>query len=203
MRNSAMWKLIVANFFYQSAIYAFVIWLPTVITGLTKTNIGQVGLLSTLPYIGTMIGMYTFGQLSDRSGKRKQYVIIPLLGLALSLLASVIVKDQVWLSFGCLIMAGAFLQSAAPVFWTIPPLLFTPSVAGPARGAINALGNLGGFLGPFLVGWLKDVFGSTDAGIFTLVGFLVISVVVISTLSVPERVRKKEPDLADFAIQKT
>ena len=203
MQNSVMWKLIVANFFYQSAIYAFVIWLPTVITSLTKTNIGQVGLLSTLPYIGTMIGMYIFGQLSDRSGKRKQYVILPLLGLALSLLASVLLKDQPWLSFACLVLAGAFLQSAAPVFWTIPPLLFTPSVAGPARGAINALGNLGGFIGPFLVGWLKDVFGSTDAGIFTLVGFLVISFIVIAALSVPERVRTSEPDLADPVVQKS
>lgn len=189
MGNAAMWKLIVLNFFYQTAIYAFVIWLPTVIKNLTQTNIGQVGLLSTLPYIGTMIGMYAFGRLSDRSGKRKLYVILPLLGLALSLFGSVIFKEQIWLSFSCLVMAGAFLQSAAPVFWTIPPLLFTSSVAGPARGAINALGNLGGFLGPFLMGWLKDVFGGTDYGIFTLVGFLVISAVITATLSVPEKAR--------------
>ena len=165
------------------------LWLPTVITGLTKSSIGQVGLLSTLPYIGTMIGMYSFGRLSDRSGKRKQYVILPLLGLAVSLLASVLLKDQVWLSFACLVLAGAFLQSAAPVFWTIPPLLFTPSVAGPARGAINALGNLGGFLGPFLMGWLKDMFGSTDAGMFTLVGFLVVSSLIVASLSLPETVQ--------------
>lgn len=189
MQDVSMWKLIVVNFFYQTAIYAFVIWLPTVIKNLTQTNIGQVGLLSMLPYIGTMIGMYAIGRVSDRSGKRKLYVILPLLGLALSLFGSVVFKEQVWLSFSCLVMAGAFLQSAAPVFWTIPPLLFTASVAGPARGAINALGNLGGFLGPFLMGWLKDVFGSTDYGIFTLVAFLVISAVITATLSVPEKAR--------------
>jgi MFS family permease len=180
--DSAMWKLIVINFFYQAAIYAFVIWLPTVIKNLTQTNIANVGFLSTLPYIGTMIGMYAIGRLSDRTGQRKRFVIMPLLGLALSLLLSVVFRNEVWLSFACLVLAGAFLQAAAPVFWTIPPQLFTASVAGAARGAINALGNLGGFLGPFLVGWLKDAFGSTDWGVLALVAFLVISAVLTTTL---------------------
>jgi MFS family permease len=187
MGDSAMWKLIVINFFYQTAIYAFVIWLPTVIKILTQTNIANVGLLSALPYIGTMIGMYSIGRLSDKSGKRKRFVTIPLLGLALSLLLSVVFKNEVWLSFSCLVLAGAFLQAAASVFWTIPTLLFTASVAGAARGAINALGNLGGFLGPFLMGWLEDVFGSTDYGVLALVGFLVISAVITTTLPNTEK----------------
>jgi nitrate/nitrite transporter NarK len=108
--------------------------------------------------------------------------IIPLLGLALSLLLSVVFQNEIWLSFSCLVLAGAFLQAAASVFWTIPPLLFTASLAGAARGAINALGNLGGFLGPFLMGWLTDVFGGTDYGVLALVAFLVISVVITTTL---------------------
>jgi MFS family permease len=187
MGNASMWKLIVINFFYQTAIYGFVIWLPTVIKNLTQTNIADVGLLSMLPYIGTMIGMYTIGRLSDKSGKRKQYVILPLLGLAASLFGSVVFKEHIWLSFSCLVLAGGFLQAAAPVFWTIPPTLFTASVAGAARGAINALGNLGGFLGPFLLGWLKDVFGSTDYGVLSLVTFLLISAIVTTTLPVPKK----------------
>jgi sugar phosphate permease len=112
---------------------------------------------------------------------------IPLLGLALSLLLSVVFKHQIWLSFSCLVLAGAFLQGAAPVFWTIPPLLFTVSVAGSARGAINALGNLGGFFGPFMLGALKDVFGSTDYGVLALVAFLVISAIVTVTLPNTEK----------------
>jgi MFS family permease len=187
MGDSVMWKLIVINFFYQTAIYAFVIWLPTVIKNLTQTNIANVGFLSTLPYIGTMIGMYAIGRLSDKSGKRKAFVTIPLLCLALSLLLSVVFRHQIWLSFSCLVLAGAFLQAAAPVFWTIPPQLFPASVAGSARGAINALGNLGGFLGPFLLGWLKEVFGGTDYGVLTLVGFLVISAVITTTLPNTEK----------------
>ena len=130
MGDSAMWKLIAVNFFYQTAIYAFVIWLPTVIKTLTQTNISNVGFLSAVTYIGSVIGMYAIGRLSDNSGKRKRFVIIPLLGLALGLLLSVVFKSKIWLSFSCLVLAGAFLQAAAPLSWTIPPLLFTASVAG-------------------------------------------------------------------------
>lgn len=184
--NVPMWKLIIVNFFYQTAIYAFIIWLPTVIGNLTKTNIGAVGMLSVLPYIGTMIGMYVIGRLSDRSGQRRKYVVLPLLGLAASLAGSVILRDQIWLSFSCLVLAGAFLQAAAPVFWTMPSMLFPESVAGSVRGVINALGNLGGFLGPFLMGWLKDTFGGTNVGLFSLVGFLVIAALITLTISAPK-----------------
>ena len=187
MANKAMWQLIIMNFFYQTAIYAFVIWLPTVIGNLTKSNIASVGWLSMLPYIATMIGMYTIGRVSDRSGKRKTYVIAPLLGLAVSLLLSVVFEDMVWLSFCCRVLAGGFLQAAAPVFWTIPPLLFTAEQAGPARGAINALGNLGGFLGPFLMGWLKDLSGSTDFGVLTLVGLLIVAALITASLPRTEK----------------
>jgi MFS family permease len=184
MFTSEMWKLIIMNFFYQTAIYAFVIWLPTVIKTLTQTNMSATGYLSMLPYIGTMIGMYTFGRLSDRSGDRKTYVAVPLIGLAASLLFSVLLKDHVWLSFACLVLAGGFLQSAASVFWTIPPLLFPANVAGGVRGAINALGNLGGFLGPYLLGLFKDWSGSTDAGVLTLVAFLLVSAAITYTLPI-------------------
>lgn len=184
MMTSEMWKLIVMNFFYQAAIYAFVIWLPTVIKTLTQTSIAGTGYLSMLPYIGTMIGMYAFGRISDRSGDRKTYVALPLLGLAASLLMSVLLKDYIWLSFICLVFAGGFLQSAASVFWTIPPLLFPTNVAGGVRGAINALGNLGGFLGPYMLGYFKDLSGSTDTGVLMLVGFLVVSAAITYTLPI-------------------
>jgi MFS family permease len=182
LANVSMWKLIIINFFYQCAIFAFVIWLPTVLKTLTKSDMTNVGLLSTLPYVGTIIGMYTIGRLSDKSGKRRKYVIIPLIGFALALLLSVVFENQPWVSFSFLVFAGAFLQAAAAVFWTILPQLFSTEVSGGARGVINALGNLGGFLGPFLVGFLSDMFGGTRQGILALVAFLIISAIITATL---------------------
>lgn len=182
MGNLSMWKLIVINFFYQCAIFAFVIWLPTVLKTLTKSDLTNVGLLSMLPYVGTMVGMYVIGRLSDKSGKRRKYIIIPLIGFALALLLSVAFEQLPWISFLFLIFAGAFLQAAAAVFWTVLPHLFSSEASGPARGIINALGNLGGFLGPFLVGFLSDMFGGTKQGLLALVAFLIISAVLTATL---------------------
>jgi sugar phosphate permease len=182
MRIGVMWKLIMLNFFYQTAISSFVTWLPTLIKGLLNTNMTNVGLFSLLPYIGTMVGMLTIGTMSDRTGKRKQFVILPLCGLAASILGYVLLKDQIWVSYACLVAGGFFLQAAAAPFWTIPPLLFPANVAGGARGALNALGNLGGFCGPFLVGWCITQFGSTDYGMLAMVVALGLAVVIALTL---------------------
>jgi nitrate/nitrite transporter NarK len=58
------------------------------------------------------------------------------------------------------------------VFWTLPPMLFPSEVSGGVRGIVNALGNLGGFIGPFAVGWLRTAFDSYAVGIYFLTAML-------------------------------
>jgi MFS family permease len=183
MRFGVMWKLIILNFFYQTAISSFVTWLPTLIKDLLQTNMTGVGAFALLPYIGTMVGMLTIGTLSDKTGKRKHFVILPLCGLAVSILFYVLMKNQIWISYACLVAAGFFLQAAAAPFWTIPPLLFPSNVAGAARGVLNALGNLGGFVGPFVVGWCISEFGSTDYGM--IFNVIVLGLAALVAISLP------------------
>jgi MFS family permease len=182
MRYGVMWKLIVLNFFYQTAISSFVTWLPTLIKDLLQTNMTGVGVFALLPYIGTMVGMLTIGTLSDKTGKRKHFVILPLCGFAASILFYVLAKNQIWISYACLVAAGFFLQAAAAPFWTIPPLLIPANVAGAARGVLNALGNLGGFVGPFVVGWCISQFGSTDYGMVFNVAVLGVAALIAVSL---------------------
>lgn len=165
--NKTVWQLIVVNFFYQTGIYGYTLWLPTILKELTHTSIGQVGVLSIFPYIGTMIGMLIFSSLSDRTGKRKFYVFLPLILFSACMFGSVIFKAQIWVSYLFLVGCGVFLQSAAGVFWTIPAKIFSAELAGGARGFINALGNLGGFCGPYAVGVLISLY-SKDAGVYCL-----------------------------------
>ncbi|MBH8608853.1 MFS transporter [Thermoactinomyces sp. CICC 10521] len=181
--NKNMWKLILIYFCYQTGIYGFTLWLPTIIKQLTHAGMGSVGILSVFPYIATMIGQYLFATLSDRSMNRKLYTGLPLLGFALCLLLSVQFQSQIWVSFAFLVGCGFFLQAASGVFWAIPPVLFSANVAGAVRGGINALGNLGGFLGPYIVGWLTASF-SPEAGIYGLILFLATGFLL--TLSLPE-----------------
>ncbi|MBC2580517.1 MFS transporter [Clostridium sp. DJ247] len=181
LKNINMWKLILIYFCYQTGIYGFSLWLPTLLKTLTRSGMAGVGLLSVFPYIGTIIGLYIFGTRSDKSGNRKLYTGIPLIGFSICLLLSVQFKSQVWVSFAFLIGCGVFFQAASSVFWTIPPMLFSAEAAGGARGVINALGNLGGFLGPYLVGWLTYRY-SSSAGIYSLVVILALGFLLTMTL---------------------
>jgi MFS family permease len=99
-------------------------------------------MLAILPYVGAIAGMFLFSSLSDRTGKRKLFVSLPLIGFATCMFLSVTLKESIWLSYAALVGCGFFLQSAAGVFWTIPARLFSAEMAGGARGVINALGNL-------------------------------------------------------------
>jgi len=189
--NVTMWKLIALNFCYQSGIYGFGLWLPTLLKNLTHSGMTEIGWLSALPYVGCAIGMLTISNISDRTGRRKEFVVIPLVGFALCLLFSVKTEEYIWVSYAFLVGCGFFLQAAAGVFWTIPPRLFSPAVAGGARGIINAIGNLGGFVGPYAVGVLIQMY-SYDMGVYSLVALLFIGAVI--TLTLPASVEdKKKP----------
>ncbi|MGA3800733.1 MULTISPECIES: MFS transporter [Pseudomonas] len=165
--DRTMWHLIALNFFYQAGIYGYTLWLPTILKELTHSGMGMVGMLATLPYIGAMFGMLLFSNLSDRSGKRKVFIVVPLACFALCLFLSVTLREHMWWSFAALVGCGVFLQSAAGVFWTIPAKLFSAEVAGGARGVINALGNLGGFCGPYFVGVLISQYDQS-VGVYSL-----------------------------------
>jgi sugar phosphate permease len=176
-----IWRLILIYFFYQTGIYGFALWLPSLIKELTHSGISGVGVLSIFPYIGTAVGLLVFGMLADKSMKRKKFTIVPMIGFALCLFLSVQFKDHTWVSFAFLIGCGLFIQSASSVFWTIPSLLFPAKVAAGSRGMINAIGNLGGFMGPYLVGYLTTHYNS-GVGIYSLVVSLIIATLLASTL---------------------
>ena len=184
LSDRTMWQLIALNFFYQTGIYGYTLWLPTILKELTHTSMGQVGMLAILPYVGAIAGMFLFSSLSDRTGKRKLFVSLPLIGFATCMFLSVVLKESVWLSYTALVGCGFFLQSAAGVFWTIPARLFSAEMAGGARGVINALGNLGGFCGPYAVGVLITLC-SKDAGVYCLA--ISLAIAALMALLLPSR----------------
>ncbi len=182
LANRNLWLLVLIYFFYQIGNYGFALWLPSLIKNLTASGMGAVGLLSACPYIAMMVGLYFVGRLSDRSGRRRFYTAVPMLGFAVCFLLSTLLQHNIALSFGFLVASGLFHQTSSSVFWTIPPLIFPARVAGGARGIINALGNLGGFVGHFAVGWLRTASGNFESGIYFLVAMLTIAFLLAASL---------------------
>jgi MFS family permease len=177
-----VWKLTVFLFCYLIGVLGFTIWLPTILKSLMNTGMAAVGLLSAVPYIATIVGMNVASWLSDRTMNRRLFIALPALGFALCFFCATAFRAQPWVSYGFLIGCGFFMHGFSGSFWTIPRILLPSHIAGGAMGMINGLGNLGGFFGPFLVGWLTTQTHSTDAGVYAMGVALAISFVVAFTL---------------------
>ncbi|HEY3426464.1 MAG TPA: MFS transporter [Negativicutes bacterium] len=177
-----MWKLIAIYFALQVGFYGFSLWLPTLLKEITKSGLGMVGMLTILPYVMTIVGQYIFAKRCDATMNRRLYTALPAVGFGICLIFAMVFKSQMWLSYAFMVACGTFLQAATGPFWTLPPALFSSEVAGGARGIINALGNLGGFVGPYLVGFITTSVNQ-NAAIYTLVGFLFVGAAI--TFSLP------------------
>ncbi|WP_147199920.1 MFS transporter [Pantoea sp. MBD-2R] len=180
-RSKGLMKLVLLNFFYQTGDYGYTLWLPSILKNLTGANMAGVGVLAILPFVATIAGIYLISWLSDRTGKRRFWVMVSLFCFAASLLASVGLNQHIVASYIALVFSGFFLKAATSPFWTIPGRIASAELAGSARGVINGLGNLGGFCGPYLVGIMTYVYGQ-GAAVCALAASLIIAGVLAATL---------------------
>jgi sugar phosphate permease len=121
----------------------------------------QYGLLFAVPYAVTAVVMILNSWHSDKKHERRSHVAAMYFMSGLSLILSVRLSDHFWVSYAfmCLAIPGPFAAMAP--FWAIPSEMLPRTVMGIAMGLVNAFGNLGGFVGPFIVGWLKNEYHST------------------------------------------
>jgi MFS family permease len=187
--NVNLWKLIAIYFFFQVGFYGFSLWMPAIIKQLTESGMATVGLLSAVPYILCIAGQFFIADRCDKTMNRRLFTAVPMIGFAVCLVLSILLEKEVWASYAMIVCCGFFLQAYAGPFWTLPPLLFPSNVLGGVRGMINALGNLGGFIGPFLVGYLTTTF-SKNVGLSVLIASLLIAAILLFTLP---RVTAKAP----------
>lgn len=166
-----MWLLILIFNCGMIGAYGFNLWLPTILKSLTKTGMTKVGLLSILPYIASIIGLYVIGYFSDKTQNRRFFTAFPLILFGLGLWLSTLFSDNTWVSFTIIVFTGIFIKSMPSSFWTMIPILFPPGSIGAIRGFINALGNLGSFVGPYMVGFITSAKG-INYGLYSLVGAL-------------------------------
>jgi MFS family permease len=178
-----LWLLIALLICYTTGQYGFTIWLPTLVQNLTRQSLTAVGWLTSLPYVSALAGLYLFGALSDKTRNPRLCTALSLVGFAFCFWFAMLFPRHIWFSFWLLVLTGVFTKSMQAPFWAIPPLLFPPGLAGGSRGIINALGNLGGFLGPALIGWLATRTGDMRVGIFGLACSLLLGAALTMLLS--------------------
>jgi sugar phosphate permease len=174
LRNPYLWLMIAIYFCYAVGLYGYLLWLPTLLKSLTRASLTNVGWLSVAPMVLAVGGLYLFGALSDRKGNRRLPCAVTLSGFGIAYGLSTLFPNHVWVAYGFIMLAGLFVKAVQAPFWAMPSLVFPPGVAGGARGMINGVGNLGGFAGPAVVGWLTSKTGNMNCGIYFLTGTLIL-----------------------------
>ena len=152
--------MIVMNFLHNSAAYGCMTFFTDTLKSKHFTPV-QYGFLFAAPYAVTAVIMVLNSWHSDRTGERRGHVALVYALSGGSLILSVLTREYFWLSYAlmCLAIPGPF--AALAPFWAIPTETLSRAVFGPVIGLVNALGNTGGFAGPYIVGWLKTEYLST------------------------------------------
>jgi sugar phosphate permease len=160
-RSGVVWRLVVVYFLIQVGFYGLNLWLPHLVKETTGGSSVLVGVVTAIPYIFAIVGLYLNARAADRSGRYAFHVVLPMVVAAVALVASVAVGHLAALSILLVSLAmGGALAYDGP-FWASASRAMPVALAGGAMGLINALGNLGGFVGPYVGGYLQDATGGS------------------------------------------
>ncbi len=169
-------------FCLNAASYGVAFFLPTIVKGFGFSNV-QTGLLAALPFVFGAVGMVLLGRNSDRTLMRREHVCFAMVLAAAGVVGAAQVSSPVMV-LGLLCLSQIGVSATPPLLWPIPSAFLTGTSAAAGIAAINALGNLSGFAGPFLMGYLRDATGNFTAGLLVLGGCALVGGLVALTLKV-------------------
>ncbi|MCK1474615.1 MFS transporter [Bradyrhizobium sp. 197] len=165
----------------SAGLYTLGVWAPQIIKQFGLSTL-QVGFLNALPASAAVVAMVLWARHSDRTGERTWHVVLACLlaaaGLAFAGLATGVVTVLVALT-----LVNIGISSAKPPLWSMPTLFLSGPAAAAGIATINSIGNLGGFVGPAMIGWIKEQTGSFVGGLYFVAGLLVLSAVLTLLLS--------------------
>lgn len=172
--NPRVWLMAAIYFCCMMGLYGISFYLPTLVKASGVKDALDVGLLTAIPYTCGVIATLLVARSADRMRERRwHFAIASALG-GIGLYLSTIYGDNVVLALCALSLGTAGMLSTMPVFWTYPSAILSGAAAAAGIGLINSVGNLAGFVSPSIVGWLKDVTNSTNAGMYFVAGALVL-----------------------------
>lgn len=178
MSNPKVLYLAFIYFVYQCGSLGVGYWMPQIIKGFSSAlSHTQIGLIATIPYIVATLVMIAWSRRSDRHGERRLHSALPLAVAAVALVGAGLVRDP-YLAIGLISLALAGLYSFKSPFWALPTLFLSRSTAAVSIAVINSIGNLGGFVGPFMIGMVKGNTQSASAGLLFLSALLAIAFIM-------------------------
>lgn len=171
LAHPTVWLLGFIIFACQCGSYGLTLWIPQIVRGLSGLGDLAVSMISALPYVAASIGMILIGASSDKRRERLLHIAIPSALAAVGFVFSAYFTSPVPAMIALTVAAVGDLGTRGP-FWALPTRFLTGSAAAAGIGLINTLGSLGGFVGPYAVGYARDLTGGFAAGLVVLAGLL-------------------------------
>ena len=166
--------------------YGLTLWLPQMLRALTPADSFRIGLLNALPFLAAILGMVAIGWHSDRRCERRWHVAGSLVLAAIGcLLASS--THQLWFALLAFSLATIGVWSVMGPFWALSTSFLSGAAAASGIALINSLGNIGGFLGPYLMGWLKQLTAEYSAGLIAVALILLTGAAATLAVRLPRR----------------
>ena len=181
--------LALAYFCTVTGSYGIEFFMPSILKAWYKLDMGQLTWLIMLPPTVAMIGQLATGWSSDHFKERRWHAVLPILMGSAALGVMPATQGHLPLTLVCLMLAFAGFKSYMPAFWALPSMFLTESAAAGSIGLINSIGNLGGFLGPNVLGTVEKVTGSFVGGIYYLCCSMLVSATIIFSFGLGKKVK--------------
>ena len=185
--DKRIWILMIPDFSIVIALYGLNLWQPQMIHAMGYSNI-QTGFIVALPYLLAMGAMVALGYSSDRNGDRAGHVAFGAIAGAAGMAGAVLLTNHAAIIVA-LCVACSGIYAALAVFWALPTALLRGTAAAAGLALLNSFSNLGGFFGPYLMGWARQTTGNFTLGMLLLSGMLVlagVSVIMIGRAFFPK-----------------
>ncbi|MBP6115145.1 MAG: MFS transporter [Neisseriaceae bacterium] len=177
--NKVVWLCAAIYFCIVSGNATIAFWSPSIIKALGIDNTLTIGLISAVPFLFGTVAMVWIGAHSDKTGERKLHVCAATLLASIGLVMTGFFAHNAVMALIGLTIASVGILAAFPVFWSIPSLFFTGAAAAGSIALINSVGNLAGFVAPYMIGYLKEQSNSLSAGLYFVAALELIAVVLV------------------------
>lgn len=172
--SGKIWVLSLVYFAFIMGLYGVSFWLPQLIKGTGVKDVFNVGLLTAIPYGVAALAMVLMGRSSDATGERRWHIAAAAVLGGIGLIASAVYGDNTVMAMFALTLATAGILSTLPLFWSLPTAYLGGTAAAAGIAMVNSIGNLAGFVSPYMVGAIKDATHSTTLGMYALAASLLL-----------------------------
>jgi ACS family tartrate transporter-like MFS transporter len=194
LANPKVLALAAAYFFVVTGSYGVELYMASIVKDWYGLDVKRVAYLIVIPAIGALIGQYAIGWSSDRTRERRWHASLPIILGAVALALAPDSKGTLWLTITLFTLAMIGMKAYLPAFWALPSVFLAESAAAASIGLINSCGNLGGWIGPSVVGFVKESTGSYRYGLWFLGSSVIISAMIIAGLGIGGRDRPSPAD---------